>query len=59
MQEKEPVETSRPLGFYFLVLLLFFATSFIGYNFGHIIGAVIGFLFALLVNTYAMRIKLD
>jgi hypothetical protein len=59
MKENEPVETSRPLGFYFLMCFLFFGTSFIGFNFGKVPGAVIGFLFACLVNGYALRIKLD
>ncbi len=59
MQQNEPVENARPLGFYFLMLFLFFGTTFIGWNFGHVIGAIIGFLFALLVNVYAMTIKMD
>ncbi len=59
MQQKEPVETGRPFGFYFLMGFLMFGTTFIGYNFGHVTGAVIGLLFALLVNGYALQIKLD
>jgi hypothetical protein len=59
MQEKDPVETERPLAFYFLFLFLFFGTSFIGYNFGKVPGAILGFLFASLINGYALRIKLD
>ena len=59
MQQNEPVETSRPLAFYFLMLFMFFLASFIGYNFGRVPGALVGFLFATLVNVYALRIKLD
>lgn len=59
MHQNDPVETGRPFGFYFLMVFLFFGTTFIGYNFGRVPGAVVGFLFALLVNTYALRIKLD
>ena len=59
MQQNEPVETERPMGFYFLMLFLFFGTTFIGYNFGKLPGAMVGFLFAALVNGYALRIKLD
>ena len=59
VQLEEPVETERPLGFYFLMAFLFFGTTFIGWNFGQVPGALIGFCFALLVNTYALRIKLD
>ena len=59
MQQNEPIETTRPFGFYFLMCFLFFGTTFIGFNFGHGIGAFIGFLFALLVNVYALRIKFD
>ncbi len=57
MQEKE--NEGRPLGFYFLMIFLAFGTTFIGYNFGSVVGAVIGFLFSCLVNVYALRIKLD
>ena len=57
MQQQE--ETGRPFAFYFLMFFLFFGTTFIGYNFGQKPGAVVGFLFALLVNGYALRIKLD
>jgi hypothetical protein len=59
MQQNEPVDTERPLGFYFLMVFLFFGTTFIGYNFGKVPGAIVGFLFATLVNGYALRIKLD
>ncbi len=59
MQETDPVETERPLAFYFLFLFLFTLTTFIGYNFGRLPGAIVGFLFATLVNIYALRIKLD
>jgi hypothetical protein len=59
MQQNDPVETGRPFGFYVLAFFLFFLTTFIGWNFGKVPGAVIGFLFAALVNTYAFRIKLD
>jgi hypothetical protein len=47
------------LGFYFLVAFLFFLTTFIGWNFGGVPGGVVGFLFACLVNGYALRIKFD
>ncbi len=59
MKEVEPVETGRSGGFYFLMIFLFTLTTFIGWNFGGVPGAVIGFLFALLVNGYALKIKLD
>jgi hypothetical protein len=59
MKQNEPVETGRSGGFYFLMIFLFFGTTFIGWNFGATIGAVLGFLFALLVNVYALKIKLD
>lgn len=60
IQEKEPAaETSRTGGFYFLMIFLFVLTTFIGWNFAGVIGAVIGFLFALLVNSYALKIKFD
>ena len=58
-QEHDPVDASRPFGFYFLMLFLAAGTTFIGWNFGEVIGAVIGFLFSLLVNVYAMTIKFD
>ncbi len=50
-------DESRPFGFYFLMVFLMFGTTFIGWNFGTYIGAVIGFLFSCLVNGYALRIK--
>ena len=59
MQQNEPVETERPFGFYFLMCFLFFGTTFIGWNFGRVPGAFVGFLFAALVNGYALRIKFD
>lgn len=49
----------RPFAFYFLMVFLAFGTTFIGWNFGHVIGAIIGFLFSLLVNVYALKIKFD
>lgn len=52
-------DESRPLGFYFLMVFLAFGTTFIGYNFGGLIGAVIGFAFSCMVNIYALKIKLD
>lgn len=52
-------ETGRPLGFYFLMVFLAFGTTFIGYNFGAVVGAVVGFLFSCIINIYALRIKLD
>jgi 4-hydroxybenzoate polyprenyltransferase len=57
MQPNE--QQSRPVAFYFLMAFLAFLTSFIGYNFGHIPGALIGFLFSLIVNIYALKIKFD
>jgi hypothetical protein len=59
MQQNHPVEEGRPFGFYFLMFFLFFLTTMIGWNFGHIPGALIGFTFAAIVNTYALQIKLD
>ncbi len=52
-------EQGRPFGFYFLMVFLAAGTTFIGYNFGGVIGAIIGFLFSCLVNGYSLRIKLD
>jgi uncharacterized membrane protein YgaE (UPF0421/DUF939 family) len=49
----------RPAIFYFLMAFLTFGTTFIGWEFGRVIGACIGFGFAAVVNTYALRIKLD
>lgn len=57
--QQEPVDNTRPLGFYFLGLFLFCLWSFIGWNFGKIPGAIVGFLCATLVNGYALRIKPD
>lgn len=53
------MENSRPLGFYFLMVFLAFGTTFIGYNFGNLVGAVLGFLFSVLINVYAIQIKND
>jgi uncharacterized membrane protein YgaE (UPF0421/DUF939 family) len=50
---------ARPIAFYFLMAFLTFGTTFIGWNFGKVPGAVIGLLFAVMVNTYALKIKLD
>lgn len=55
--ENQKIE--RPLGFYFLMAFLVFLTTFIGWNFGGVVGAVIGFLFSCVVNGYALRIKND
>lgn len=60
MQHNETEQQDgRPLGFYFLMAFLFFLTTFIGWNFGGVPGGVVGFLFACLVNGYALRIKFD
>ena len=60
MKTPEPApETSRTGGFYFLMIFLFMLTTFIGWNFGGVPGAVIGFIFATVVNVYALQIKLD
>ena len=60
MKEKDPpAETGRSGGFYFLMFFLFFGTTFIGWNFAGVVGGVIGFLFAALVNGYALKIKFD
>ena len=58
-QKNNEHEMGRPLGFYFLMVFLAFGTTFIGFNFGGIIGAVIGFVFSCIVNIYALRIKFD
>lgn len=58
MQQKEQTE-NRPFAFYFLMAFLAFLTTFIGWNFGKVPGALIGFLFSCLVNGYALRIKHD
>lgn len=50
---------SRPAAFYFLMAFLTFGTTFIGYNFGGAIGAVLGFLFSVMVNGYAIQVKPD
>lgn len=60
MQQNQTHETnSRPLAFYFLMGFLCFLTTFIGWNFGHVPGAIVGFLFSALVNGYALKIKFD
>jgi hypothetical protein len=59
MNQYSAEAAARPKIFYFLMIFLTFGTTFIGYKFGNIIGAVIGFLFAALVNGYALRIKHD
>ncbi|MCO5144492.1 MAG: hypothetical protein M9962_15545 [Oligoflexia bacterium] len=59
MQDHEKIDHNKPLGFYFLMVLLACGTTFIGYNFGGIIGAIIGFAFSVLVNGYAIQIKND
>ena len=50
---------SKPALFYFLMLFLAGGVSFIGYKFGGITGACIGFFFTCVINGYALRIKLD
>ena len=59
MQNNQPVDNSKPLGFYFLMIFLAAGVSFIGWNFGGIIGALIGFFFTCVINFYALRIKND
>lgn len=49
----------RPFAFYFLMVFLVVGVSFIGFNFGGIPGALIGFFFSSVVNYYALQIKLD
>ena len=56
---QEPIEEGKPLGFYFLMIFLAGGVSFIGFNFGGILGAVIGFLLTCVVNFYAIGIKND
>lgn len=51
--------TERPLGFYFLMAFLAVGVSFIGWNFGGLKGALIGFFFSSVVNIYALQIKND
>lgn len=59
-QNQQPQDLhSKPLGFYFLMVLLAGGTTFIGWNFGGVIGAVLGFFFSCVVNIYALRIKND
>jgi len=50
---------SKPAIFYFLMLLLAVGVSFIGYKFGGLLGAAIGFFFSSVVNIYALQIKHD
>ena len=52
-------EESKPALFYFLMLFLACGVSFIGYKFGGITGACIGFFFSSAVNVYALQIKHD
>ncbi|RZA06993.1 MAG: hypothetical protein EOP11_08910 [Proteobacteria bacterium] len=61
MQQKPEQSTSihRPLGFYFLMIFLAFGVSFIGWNFGGVKGALIGFFLSSVVNIYALQIKND
>lgn len=59
MNNQQPIDPSKPLGFYFLMLFLAGGVTFIGYNFGGVLGAVIGFFFTCIVNGYALRIKND
>lgn len=53
------METQRPLGFYFLMIFLACGVTFIGFNFGGLLGAIIGFILSSIVNYYALQIKLD
>lgn len=55
----DPVETERTYGFYFLMIFMFMLTTFIGFKFAGVIGAIVGFLFAVMVNGYALKIKFD
>ncbi len=50
---------SKPVVFYLLMGFLAILVSFIGYNFGGVLGACIGFFFSSVVNIYALQIKLD
>lgn len=61
MQQKQVESTAihRPLGFYFLMAFLAFGVSFIGWNFGALKGALVGFFFSSVVNIYALQIKND
>ncbi len=59
MQQNESIDNSRPMGMYVLMLFLFVFWSFLGWNFGKVSGAFVGFCLASLVNVYAMRIKFD
>jgi hypothetical protein len=52
-------KSPRPFAFYFLMVFLAGGCTFIGYNFGGVIGAVIGFAFSSLINGYAITIKED
>ena len=53
-----PME-SKPAIFYFLMAFLCLLVTFIGYNFGGVLGAVIGLTLSLIANGYAIRIKND
>lgn len=52
-------DQSRPMGFFFLVVLLACLVTFLGFQFGGVKGAVVGFLLTCVVNYYALQIKLD
>ncbi len=53
-----PME-SRPAIFYFLMAFLCVLVTFIGFNFGGVLGAVIGLALSLVANIYALQIKND
>lgn len=60
--ENRPLPTdtsSKPAGFYFLMVFLAVGVSFIGWNFGGTKGALIGFFFTCVINIYALSIKND
>ncbi len=58
MTEENEVQ-SRSIVFYILMAHLIFLVTFLGYNFGGLRGAIVGFVAACIVNGYALRIKLD
>ncbi len=49
----------RPAIFYFLMAFLSCGVAFIGWNFGGVLGALIGLAFTLVINGYALTIKND
>lgn len=49
----------RPFVFYILMLLLCALVTFLGFQFGRIPGAIVGFFFTCVVNFYALQIKFD